>query len=169
MNQPFNYLRDTLYFRVKMKSLWICPTIAISRKIFFFFLYLQFKFAEAAFLTDDWMRDVHFSRIIWPVSSLSVFSPHGFRGNSSWERCLPLSPLPSHPSSLILCLPWILLAFFVHTSLPYLSAMPKPLFAEARKNDFVSLESFLVFINFSNFINHHKIICMFKYAIRYRV
>lgn len=34
------------------------------------------------------------SRIIRPVSSLGFFSPHGFRGNSSWERCLPPPGFP---------------------------------------------------------------------------
>lgn len=59
---------------------------------FFFFVHLQFKFAEAAFLIDDWMREVHFSRIIWPVSSLGFLSARIPREFFLGEMSPPLAP-----------------------------------------------------------------------------
>lgn len=83
------------YFRVKMKSRRIYPTQSRYRRKFFFFLYLQFKFLEAAFLISD-ARSAFFA--YYTIRFFSVSSPHRFRGNSSWERCLP-PPSPRTPLS----------------------------------------------------------------------
>lgn len=70
-----------------------------------FFSASQFKFFFSSLTlhrlyqtTDSECDERCISRIIRPVSSLGFFSPHGFRGNSSWERCLPRLPSLPHSS-----------------------------------------------------------------------
>lgn len=128
------YSLFSLSFRVEMKSLWIYPTISISRKICLFLYACNLSLWSRVSYKRMNARRAFFAYYMARFFSLDFLS--GFRGNSSWERS-PLSPLPSpHPSSLSLRLPRILPAFFVHVSALSLSDA-KPLFAEARKNDFV--------------------------------
>lgn len=80
---------------VNRHFLFFLPSFfSISQFKFFFFM------LRRPLLNDRSECDERcISRIIQPVSSLGFFSPHGFRGNSSWERCLPqLPPPPPHSS-----------------------------------------------------------------------
>lgn len=91
---------------VNRHFLFSCLPSLVSRNSSFFF------YVTSPLLNDRSECDERcISRIIQPVSSLGFFSPHGFRGNSSWERCLPRLPPPPPPSPIPLvrsssfCLP----------------------------------------------------------------